>query len=141
MSSYGKMAAVNYRGFTLDGEQVDGNDGQPLFRFRLGVGEVTPGFDRAVASLQVGEEGTFVLDPIDAFGLRDEDAVQRVPAGSFPNGENLPVGQLVRINSPKTAAPGYAKVLENDGFAVTLDFNHPLAGETLTYWIQLVSLD
>ncbi len=104
---------------------------EPL-QFQVGGGQVVPGFDKAVLGMKVGEEKTVVLPPADAYGESDPRAIVEVPRGQFDNSSEPKVG--LQVMSPQ----GYPGVITKiDAQNVTVDFNHELAGKTLTFKIIL----
>ena len=104
---------------------------EPL-QFQVGGGQVVPGFDKAVLGMKVGEEKTVVLPPADAYGESDSRAIVEVPRGQFDNSSEPKVG--LQVMSPQ----GYPGVITKiDAQNVTMDFNHELAGKTLTFKIIL----
>lgn len=130
----GDIVTVRYVGRLDDGEIFDSSReaGEP-FSFRAGVGEVIEGFDEAVLGLAVGETKTFRLEPEEAYGERDEDLVIQVPAQGAPEG--LEVGDRVRLG--QTPATVVAITEET----ITLDANHPLAGQALTFEVELLAIE
>ncbi len=104
---------------------------EPL-SFTVGSGQVVPGFDKAPVGMNVGEEKTVVLTPSEAYGEKDPQAVVEVPLSMFDNSSAPQVG--LQVMSPQ----GYPGVITKvEGQNVTVDFNHPLAGKTLTFKIIL----
>ena len=97
-----------------------------------------PGFDKAVEGMEVGQTVTVTLEPKDAYGEYLEEAVQTVPLDRIPNGDQLPVGKRIYMNTDQGMIPMLVKSVEN-GMA-TFDMNHELAGKALTFEITLVSV-
>ena len=135
----GDTVAVHYTG-TLDGGDVfdTSREREPL-EFTVGSGQVIPGFDRAVEGLAVGESRQVRLDPEEAYGPAREDLVVAVPRGQFPPDGTPEVGMQVQVQ----VAPGesrVARIADVDDAAITLDLNHPLAGQALTFDVELVGI-
>ncbi len=104
---------------------------EPL-QFQVGAGSVVPGFDKAVLGMNIGEEKTAVLPPKDAYGEWNPEGVYEIPRTMFENGTELGVG--LQVMSPQ----GMPGVITNVGDQnVSIDFNHFLAGKTLTFKIIL----
>ncbi|HEY5684333.1 MAG TPA: peptidylprolyl isomerase [Acidimicrobiia bacterium] len=129
----GDTVSVHYRGTLDDGTEFDSSAGRDPLQFVVGSGQVISGFDDAVRGLGVGESVTVRIPPEEAYGLRSEEAIIEVPADQAPEG--LQVGEQVQL-----ATGGRATVLEVREDAVVIDANHPLAGEALTFEIELVSI-
>ena len=69
-----------------------------------------------------------------------EGAVQHFPTYKVPNGENLPVGEYIGWTSPRNIEPIPAKVVSVENQVATIDFNHPLAGKDIVYWVKLLDV-
>ncbi len=105
----------------------------------FGRAQVMPPVERALADMEVGEERLVEVPAEEGFGLHDPKAVLGVPLKDVPNGENLPVGDLIAWRSPRAEKPLPVRVVSaGDGVAV-FDFNHPLAGKDLVYWVKLAA--
>lgn len=140
MSNEGKVVKVHYTGTLDDGTKFDSSldRGEPL-QFTCMAGQMIPGFDAAVKDMAAGETKTVRIPAAEAYGERDENLVQRVPLDQIPQGERLPVGQTVYLQSPTGQPfPAFVKSIE-DG-VVTFDMNHELAGKDLTFEITLVEV-
>lgn len=134
----GDTVKVHYTGTLDNGEQFDSSAGREPLEFELGSGMVIPGFDAAVATLAVGEVSTFTIPASEAYGKRMDEMVQVVPLAFF--GEQLPeVGWALQLQSPDGQLLA-AIVLAMDEENATLDLNHPLAGENLTFELELVEI-
>lgn len=106
----------------------------------VGRRQVMKPLEDALADMRPGEERTVKLPAIDAYGEYDESALQHFPAYKVPNGENLPVGEYIGWTSPRNIEPIPAKVVSIENQVVTLDFNHPLAGKDIEYWVKVVGV-
>ena len=131
----GDTVRVHYCGTLDDGSQFDtSEDGDEPLEFTLGASEVVDGFDAAVTGMLVGERKTVTIPTEDAYGEHDPELVQEFPLANF--GETPPeVGQQVQSN---TGAVGV--VVAVDAEVAEVDFNHRLAGEDLTFEIELVEI-
>jgi FKBP-type peptidyl-prolyl cis-trans isomerase 2 len=134
----GDTVHVHYTGRLNDGEEFDSSSGREPLAFTLGSGMVIPGFDAAVADLEVGEKTTVTIPSEEAYGPHQEELVQTVPKDFF-QGETPEVGWVVQLQSPEGQVMAAAiKALTDEG--VTLDLNHPLAGQDLTFDLELVEI-
>ncbi len=137
MTAYGRTAIVRYRGTLSDGSVFDSTEGAEPLEFAVGSGSVIHGFDEAVAGMRVGETRRVELSPNEAFGERRDELIERSPMYALPNAKDIEVGRpFYFVTEEGLRFP--AKVLEIDAGMATVDFNHPLAGETLTFDIELV---
>ena len=130
---------VHYTGRFDDGGVFDTTEGREPLTYVEGAHEVVPGFEAAVAGMQPGEKKTVTLAPAQAYGERRADLICSMPTVEIPNYDDLVVGQLIYLMN----SDGYqrlARVLrvQDDGETV-IDFNHPMAGCTLTFDLELVS--
>jgi peptidylprolyl isomerase len=133
----GDVVRVHYRGTLSDGTEFDSSEGRSPLEFRLGDGSVIEGFDAGVSGLEVGEKVTVSVSPEKAYGPMSEALIQRVEADVFA--EDPYEGGHVDLVAPDGARmPGVITVVEGD--QVVLDFNHPLAGKTLVFDIELVEI-
>ena len=125
---------VHYRGTLDSGEEFDSSRGRDPFVFVVGTGQVIAGFDDAVRGLAVGETVTVRIEAEQAYGEHRDDRVIEVPRDQAPaglaEGDRLTLGNGTR-----------ATVLELTETAVRLDTNHALAGQALTFEIELLSID
>lgn len=134
----GDKVQVHYRGTLLGGAQFDSSEGRDPLGFTVGAGEVIPGFEAAVIGLEPGGTATATIEPADAYGPQHEQLIQTVTAEDFASEPY--VGGMVTLVSPEgDEMPGRIVAIEEG--QVTLDFNHPLAGQTLVFEIELVAVE
>ncbi len=130
----GDTVALHYRGTLDDGTEFDSSAGREPLTFTVGSGQVISGFDEAVEGMAVGEKKTFRLEPDQAYGQRRDDLIITVPSENAPEG--LEPGQQVALGN----APATVVSVEENG-DVVVDANHRLAGEALTFDIEVVSIE
>ncbi len=124
---------VHYHGTLDNGEVFDSSRERDPFTFVVGSGQVIAGFDAAVRQLTVGESIIVRLEPEEAYGERRDDYVLEFPITLLPEGLNL--GDTVVFEN------GFPSVItEVTEETFTVDANHRLAGEALTFEIELVSI-
>jgi peptidylprolyl isomerase len=130
---------VHYKGTLDDGTIFDSSeDGDPI-SFRLGEGEVIPGFETAVEGMSIGDAKTERIDAENAYGPRRDELVFRVSREQLPDNSEVEVGDMLRIGFPDGSTAN-VQVAEMDDASVTLDANHPLAGKDLTFELRLVAI-
>ena len=137
----GQKVSVDYVGTFDDGTEFDSSQsrGEPL-SFQVGSSQLIAGFDQALPGMVVGETKNVKLQPEQAYGEINEEAVQTVPRSMFPEGfEFIEGGTVVGQNA--TGQQMMAKINAFDDEGVTLDYNHPMAGKTLNFEIKLLSID
>ena len=135
----GDIVKVHYTGKLDSGEVFDSSeDGEPL-SFTVGAGEVIEGFEHALIGMQVGESKEIVIPPEQAYGVRDEDLVQRISRDQFKlSGVDPEVGMAIEMHTPQGVIPLVISDLSET--TVELDANHTLAGESLHFALMLVEI-
>ena len=141
MSNEGKSVKVHYTGTLDDGTKFDSSRdrGEPL-AFTCMAGQMIPGFDAAVRDMEVGETRTVKIPCADAYGEREDHKVAKLEIRMLPGSENLQVGQRLALAGPD-GRPMPCVVTDKDDEHVTLDMNHPLAGQDLTFEIELLEAE
>ncbi|HEY5541265.1 MAG TPA: peptidylprolyl isomerase [Coriobacteriia bacterium] len=133
----GDTVRVHYRGTLSDGTEFDSSAGREPLQFEVGSGQVIPGFDAAVVDLEPGEKVTVTIPAADAYGESQPEGVQKFPLSAFPSTPEI--GWAVELGGPNgERIPATISGIE--GEEVILDFNHPLAGQDLTFEIELVEV-
>jgi len=134
----GNKIKVEYEGSFESGEVFDASErhGKPL-EFEAGAGMVVPGFDNAVIGMDVNEEKTVTLKPEEAYGPRNDQAIQKVPKDKFP--AEAKEGMMIGVPLPNGQQIP-AKIEKIDEKEVTIDMNHPMAGKTLIFKIKIVEI-
>jgi peptidylprolyl isomerase len=134
----GDTVRVHYRGTLQDGTPFDSSEGREPLTFVVGAGQVIPGFEGAVIGLEPGATVTVTIQPEDAYGPHLAELAHTVSAEDFASEPY--VGGIVNLVSPDgDELPG--RIVSIEGDAVALDFNHPLAGETLVFEMELVGVE
>jgi len=134
----GETVRVHYKGTLADGSEFDSSAGRDPLMFTLGEDSVIPGFEAAVAGLEVGERVTVTIPACEAYGDRNDGAFQQVPLEAFGDMQPAP-GLVVAVQSPAGEQMAATITEVGDEF-VKLDFNHPLAGQDLTFELSLVEI-
>ena len=136
----GKTVSIHYTGRFDNGDVFDSSEGRDPLAFELGAGQVIAGMDEAVASMAVGDKQTVKIPPEAAYGERDERLVQEVPKDALQGQVAPEVGMQLQSQAPNGQIMQLV-VTEVAEETFTVDANHPLAGQTLTFDIELVSVD
>ncbi|WEX11233.1 peptidylprolyl isomerase [Chelativorans sp. AA-79] len=135
----GDVVRVHYRGRLTDGTEFDTSEGREPLEFQVGGGQVIPGFEKQVEGMEVGEKSTVTVPADQAYGPRDDRQVQSVPRESLPDGLDLSVGaRLTATTREGKQIP--LTVIDLDDSQVTVDANHPLAGQDLVFDVELVEI-
>ena len=135
----GDLVAIHYTGKLEDGTVFDSSRNRDPLEFALGSGQVIPGFESAVMGMSLGESKTEVIPSEQAYGPYRDEMVMVVERQQIPAEIPLDVGLQLQLQGPEGQA---VPVLVTDfsDSNVTLDANHPLAGETLIFDIELVGI-
>jgi peptidylprolyl isomerase len=136
----GDTVKVHYTGTLDDGTEFDSSKGKDPLVFTLGSGEIIPGFNKAVEGMLLGEKKTIGITPEDAYGPRNEQMVQDVPRNMLPEDMEPAIGMPLQAQGPdgQTVNLTVTAVAEE---SIVVDGNHPLAGQTLNFAIELVAIN
>lgn len=134
----GKVALIRYRGGAKGEEPVDDRStGEPL-AVMIGSMQLPKGIEDAVAGMVAGERKMFEIPCEAGYGERQEKLASWYPKAMLDDGYGLNVGDVVFWTNPDDNRKMPVWVTDTTPDAVKLDFNHPFAGKTLEYWIELV---
>ena len=135
----GDTVRIHYTGTLNDGSTFDSSAGRDPLQFTLGAGEVIPGFERAVTGMSVGDAQTVEIPCQEAYGEAHPDRRQPFPRDRFPDNVPMETGTRLQLTGPE-GQPIPVTIAEVNETEVILDANHPLAGEDLTFQIELVEI-
>jgi peptidylprolyl isomerase len=135
----GDTVRIHYKGTLDDGTEFDSSAGRDPLEFSLGEGQVIPGFDNAVDGMAVGESKTVTIPAEEAYGERHDQLVQEVPKNALPDEIDPAVGMHLQSRSPEGQVMNLV-VTDVADESITVDGNHPLAGQSLTFDIELVEI-
>lgn len=134
----GDTVRVHYTGTLGDGTVFDSSRDREPIEFVVGSGQVISGFEQAVKGMTPGEERKITIPADEAYGPRRDDLTLEVGRDQLPEGLEPRVGQRLQVSRAGHAFN--VTVMEVSDRSVTLDANHPLAGEDLTFEVQLVGI-
>jgi FKBP-type peptidyl-prolyl cis-trans isomerase 2 len=135
----GDTVHVHYTGRFDDGTVFDSSEGRAPLQFVLGTGYVIPGVEKAVEGMSVGEQVNAKIPPEDGYGPRSDELVLDVSLDQFP-GEAAPtVGQRFEMTTGEGQST-LVTVTEVAADKVQIDANHPLAGRSLNFELELVKI-
>jgi len=135
----GDTVKIHYTGKLEDGTVFDSSAEREPLEFTISGGQVIPGFEQAVLGMTLGESKTEKIPMDQAYGPHREEMVLEVSREQIPPDINPEVGQQLEIQQANgQSVPVF--VTEVTDSQITLDANHPLAGEDLTFEIQLVEI-
>ncbi|MCL6435877.1 MAG: peptidylprolyl isomerase [Leptolyngbyaceae cyanobacterium HOT.MB2.61] len=138
-AKHGDTVKVHYTGKLDDGTVFDSSTNREPLEFTIGAGNIIPGFEKAVVGMAQGESKTEVIPTEQAYGPYMEEMVVTIDRQQMPAEIEPEVGQQLHIQQPDGQLLP-VMVTDVSDSTVTLDANHPLAGENLTFDIQLVEI-
>jgi FKBP-type peptidyl-prolyl cis-trans isomerase 2 len=135
----GDTVRVHYTGKLEDGTVFDTSRSRHPLQFTLGNGQVIAGFEIAITGMNIGESKTTVIPVEQAYGPRRDDMIVTVKRDQLPPDLDAKVGQRLELTQmdDQTILVTVTDITES---SMTLDANHPLAGKTLTFDIELVGI-
>jgi len=135
----GDTVKVHYTGSFPDGTEFDSSRGQDPLQFTLGQGGMIAGFEEAVVGMSPGDSKTVTVPSEQAYGERNEGMVQEVPRSAIPDEIELTKGLRLQAQGPEGQTLAFT-VADFDEETVTVDGNHPLAGQDLVFELELVDV-
>jgi peptidylprolyl isomerase len=135
----GDSVKVHYTGTLEDGRVFDTSKGRDPLEFKAGDGQIITGFENAILGMKVGETRDFEVSPDEAYGHRQEEMVLEVPVGEFPDHIEPKIGMRLQLKQQQ-GSPLEVVITDISNEAVTLDGNHPLAGQTLHFQVELLEI-
>ena len=135
----GDTVVVNYTGKLEDGTVFDSSltEGREPLKAQLGQGLLIKGFEDGIIEMSVGDKKTIEINPSNGYGEINNEMIVEVPKTQIPEG--ISVGDTLQADGPM--GPVNVKVVEIKEETVVIDANHPLAGQTLFFDLELVSID
>jgi FKBP-type peptidyl-prolyl cis-trans isomerase SlyD len=130
-----KVISIDYK-LSVEGNVVDESDGEPLV-YLHGYGNIIAGLEAALTGLEPGTQTKVSVAPEAGYGFYDEQLIQTIPVSSFD--DDLEVGGHYTGEDEDGQALSFT-VLEIEGEEALVDFNHPLAGDTLEFWVKVLSV-
>jgi FKBP-type peptidyl-prolyl cis-trans isomerase SlyD len=133
-----RVVTFHYALRDADGESIESSEGKEPVIYMHGHANIVPGLEEQMAGKQGGDKFSATVAPENAYGLRDPEAIQRVPIKHLATRGKIVPGQMVAVNTRQGAR--HARVVKVGHFNVDLDLNHPLAGRTLVFDIEILDV-
>jgi len=133
-----KVVAIHYTLTNVSGDVLDSSVGEEPLAYLHGAGNIVAGLEDALTGKAVGEKLDVTVAPEDGYGEKHDEMVQKVPVENFEGVDNVEVGMQFMAQVPWGEQPVEVIKVEEDG--ITLDGNHPLAGETLQFAVEVVAV-
>ena len=135
----GDTVTFHYTGMLSDGSTFDSSIGRDPMGAKLGEGHLIPGFENALLGMKAGDSKSFTITAAEAYGERQAELVQVFESRAFPEGTEIEVGQVYEmVNHKGDPMPFTVVAIEEEN--VTVDANHRLAGQDLTFSLELIEI-
>lgn len=134
----GTTVKVHYK-LTVDDKVMDSSEGKEPLEFKVGVKQMIPGFEKAIMGMKIGEKKSFEVLPEEGYGKEDPQAFQEVPKAKLPKDITPQAGMTLYVKGPDDR-PYPVKIQEVKDDTVIMNFNHPLAGKTLKFEVEVVDI-
>lgn len=135
----GDTVHIHYTGTLSDGTTFDSSEGRDPLAFQVGTGQIIPGLDAAIPGMAVGDKKTVNVPCEEAYGPVNPAMRQEIPRADIPAEVPVDVGTRLQMKT-QTGETVPVTVVDSNDQSVTLDANHPLAGQDLTFAIELVAI-
>lgn len=129
--------SIHYTLTNISGETLDSSVGNEPLVYLHGSGNIIPGLENALKGKAAGDKFDVTVAPEDAYGEKHDGMVQVVPKSVF---EGMPVEVGMQFQADVKSGPGIITVVQIDGDQVTIDGNHPLAGEELNFAVEVMEV-
>jgi FKBP-type peptidyl-prolyl cis-trans isomerase 2 len=135
----GSLVKLHYT-LAVEGEVVDNSREREPFAFRVGTEQVIPGFEKGILGMKVGERKAFVVNPEEGYGHENPEGIDQVFKDNLPPDLVPIVGMtLYATNERGQTIPGRVTEVRED--SVVININHPFAGKTLEYDVEIVGIE
>jgi len=134
-----KVVSFHYQLSNQQGKQLESSREKEPLTYLHGARNIIPGLETAMAGKSVGDEFQVTVEPAEAYGERNEANVQRIPAKHFKETARLQPGQMVSLKT-RQGQPVQAVIVKVGRFNIDVDANHPLAGQTLTFDVEITDI-
>ena len=135
----GDTVKVHYMGRLEDGRVFETTKNHQPLEFVMGSGKIIPGFEKSVLGMEVGDTKTIRIPPDEAYGPRRQDLIVDIKKSDFPDNIRPAIGQRLQIRQPNGHFIDVI-IMDMNEDLVTLDANHPLAGNSLIFDVELVEI-
>jgi peptidylprolyl isomerase len=135
----GDTVKIHFAGKLQDETVIETSKDRDPLEFKIGDGNVIPGLEQGVIGMAAGDKKTIAVSPEEGFGQQQEDLVVDLKKSEFPEDVEFAVGAYLNIET-SDGKEFKAKVVEIKEDTVTLDANHPLAGVTINYDVELLEI-
>jgi FKBP-type peptidyl-prolyl cis-trans isomerase SlyD len=136
--SANKVVSIDYKLTNNEGSVIDSSEGRGPLAYLQGHNNIIPGLENALEGKSVGDNLNVTVEPKEGYGERDDSLTQAVPRKMFENADEIQVGMQFQTQTEQ--GPHIVTVIAVDDENVTVDANHPLAGQTLNFDVSVVDV-
>jgi FKBP-type peptidyl-prolyl cis-trans isomerase SlyD len=133
-----KVVSFHYTLRNGDGDELESSRERQPMSYLHGARNIIPGLEKALVGKTAGDEFSVTVEPAEAYGERNEANLMRIPSKRFGDTRRLEPGQLVSLQTSN--GPVQATVVKVGRFNIDVDANHPLAGQTLTFDVEITDV-
>ena len=135
----GKTVKFEYT-LTVNGQVIETSEGTEPLEYVHGTETIISGLEKQLEGMKPGESKTITIAPEDAYGPVLDEAIKDVPKENFPDDFEFQVGTVIQLQDPEgNSYPGIVWEVKEESIAV--NFNHPLAGQTLVFEVKVISVE
>ena len=134
-----KVVLMHYTLKNDAGDVIDSSDGADPLPFLQGHGNIIPGLESALEGSKVGDKLDVSIEPEEGYGLRMQDAIQEIPSSALKGVDEIKVGMQLQ-SEDKDGNAFLVSVTKIEDDKITVDGNHPLAGQTLHFSVSIESI-
>ena len=135
----GDTVKIHYTGKLENGEVFDSSKDREPLQFKIGGGQVIPGFEKGIAGMEVGESKDITIPPEDAYGAKNEQLLFEIERNKLPDHITPDVGMPLQMTQ-ENGQPINVVITALTDETITIDANHPLADKTLRFNVELVEI-
>jgi FKBP-type peptidyl-prolyl cis-trans isomerase SlyD len=133
-----RVVSIHYTLTNDQGEVLDSSEGREPLSYLEGAQNIIPGLENALSSLKTGDSTKVSIEPEDAYGERHDHLIQEVPRSAFQGVDEILPGMQFHAETPQGMQ--VIQVIDAEGDTVTIDANHPLAGERLHFSVDIIEI-
>lgn len=136
--SANKVVSIDYTLTNNEGAVIDSSEGRGPLAYLQGHSNIIPGLENALEGKSAGDTLNVTVEPKEGYGERDDNLTQAVPRQMFENADEIQIG--MQFQTMTEQGPHIVTVVSIDDENVTVDANHPLAGQTLNFDVKVVEV-
>ncbi len=131
---------LHFTGFLENGEVFDTSEGKDPLKLKVGSDEIIPGFNKGLVGMEIGEERQIKIPPNLAYGPYFDDLIREMPRDNFEKDFEGELNEGLIVQGVVDDQQVVGAIIGINGENITVDFNHPLAGQTLTFDVKLLEI-